>query len=108
LSLREWADALQREFGCKPIPTLSEPMARALAKTGDLFNVAGIQRFPFNSFRLNNILTEYQYDMSPTEAVCGNMSYTFERGVKETASWFMKIDGAGSESGSALSKNSEP
>jgi nucleoside-diphosphate-sugar epimerase len=92
LALREWADAFQQEFACKPIPTLPEVLARGLARTGDLFNAAGYQSFPFNSFRLNNILTEYQYDMSPTRAVCGEMDYTFEEGVKETAAWFMSID----------------
>jgi len=92
LALRDWANAFQREFGCKPIRTLSEPLAKALAKTGDIFNQVGFRRFPFNSFRLNNILTEYRYDMSSTEAVCGEMSYTVEQGVKETAAWFMSID----------------
>src|SRR5437868_2266888 len=95
LALREWANAFQREFNCKQIRTVSEPAAKALARAGDLFNAAGLHRFPFNSFRLNNILTEYKYDMSPTEAVCGEMSYTFEEGVKETATWFMSIDHAG-------------
>jgi hypothetical protein len=93
LALREWANAFQREFGCKPIPTVPEPLAKTLAKAGDLFNSIGYQSFPFNSFRLNNILTEYQYDMSATEAVCGQMRYTIDEGVRATAQWFLNIDG---------------
>ncbi|HYW71441.1 MAG TPA: NAD(P)-dependent oxidoreductase [Pyrinomonadaceae bacterium] len=99
LALREWADALQREFGVKPIRTVSEPLARALARTGDLLNAVGVRRFPFNSFRLNNILTEYRYDMSPTRAVCGEMTHTFEEGVRETAAWFSAVDSQSSSNG---------
>lgn len=92
LSLREWADAFQREFGSKPIWTISEALAKLLARMGDAINAVGYYKFPFNSFRLKNILTEYQYDMSQTEEVCGELCYTFEQGVRETADWFMKID----------------
>jgi nucleoside-diphosphate-sugar epimerase len=92
LSLREWANAFQREFDAKPIPTLPEALAKLLAKLGDAINAAGYHSFPFNSFRLNNILTEYQYDMSETRAVCGELCANVEQGVKETATWFMHVD----------------
>ena len=65
------------------------PLARVLAKTGDLLNAVGMRRFPFNSFRLNNILTEYVIDLSATEAVCGPLPVGFEQGVDETAAWFL-------------------
>jgi hypothetical protein len=44
--------------------------------------------FPFNSFRLRNILTQYQFDLTAAKAVCGPLPYTIEQGVKETAAWF--------------------
>ncbi len=91
LSLREWADAFQRAFGAPRIPTVPKALAVLLAKLGDAINLIGYRRFPFNSFRLRNILTEYQYDLSPTEAVCGELPYSFDQGVKETVAWFMEM-----------------
>ena len=87
ISLRDWAAAFQRELGARPIPTVPMRMAAILARAGDVLNALGVKAFPFNSFRLNNILTEYVYDLSATEQVSGPLPYTMEQGVKETAAW---------------------
>lgn len=89
LSLRDYADGLAREMGAPRIRTVPLAVARLLAATGDALNVCGFRRFPFNSFRLNNILTEYQFDLAKTKEVCGPLPYTMEEGVKLTASWFL-------------------
>ncbi|MDQ3458147.1 MAG: NAD(P)-dependent oxidoreductase [Deinococcota bacterium] len=91
LSLRAWADAFQREFGAKPIKTYPETLVRAAARMGDAINALGYSSFPFNSFRLNNVLTEYTFDLSDTEAVCGPLPHTVSEGVKETAAWFSAL-----------------
>jgi GlcNAc-P-P-Und epimerase len=88
LSLTNYADALQSELGARRIPSLPLPLARALARVGDVLNAAGLRRFPFNSFRLRNILTEYIHDLAPTRAVCGTLPYGFQEGVVATAQWF--------------------
>ena len=87
ISLRDWADAFQQEMGARPIRTFPEPFARMAARSGDMVNLFGFRRFPFNSFRLNNILTEYRYDLSKTEKVCGETPYSMEQGVSETVRW---------------------
>lgn len=92
LSLRQWADAFQREFHVRPIPTVPIPVAKLLARIGDLIDAAGFSKFPFNSFRLNNILTEYQYDMSPTQVVCGEVCMDLESAIRNTARWFIGLD----------------
>ena len=92
LSLRAWADAFQRELGAEPIKTLPEAIARIAAKGGDIFNLCGWGSFPFNSFRLNNILTEYVFDLSKTEKVCGPLPYTTEQGIKDTVAWLLADD----------------
>ena len=88
-SLRQWADTFQRELGARLIRTYPETLAKAAAKLGDLVNLVGFKDFPFNSFRLNNILTEYRFDLSKTEKVCGPLPYTAEQGVKETVQWLV-------------------
>ncbi|MBU4377283.1 MAG: NAD(P)-dependent oxidoreductase [Candidatus Omnitrophica bacterium] len=93
LSLRDYADGLAREMCAPRIPTVPLAIARLLAVTGDIFNVCGFRRFPFNSFRLNNILTEYVFDLSSTKAACGPLPFTHEQGIKETAQWFLSLKG---------------
>lgn len=89
LSLREYTDDLAREMGAARIPIIPIGAARILAVIGDVLNACGLRSFPFNSFRLNNILTEYVFDLSITEAVCGPLPFTREQGIKETAKWFL-------------------
>ena len=87
LSLREWADLLSHALGAAPIKTVPEGVARVVARCGDLLNACGYQSFPFNSFRLKNVLAEYQLDLAKTEDVCGQLPYTLQQGVQETARW---------------------
>ena len=89
LSLREWANSLQREMGAKPIKTCPVTMAKIAAKAGDLVNICGFKSVPFNSFRLKNVLTEYQFDLSKTQKVCGPLPFDMEEGVKETVRWLV-------------------
>jgi len=91
LDLLAWCDALQREFQAPSIPHLPRSVATAFAYCGDAINAVGVTGFPFNSFRLRNILTQYQFDLAATKAVCGPLPYTMEQGVKETAAWFNEI-----------------
>jgi nucleoside-diphosphate-sugar epimerase len=90
LSLREYTNRLSKEMSAPKIPTLPLVCANTLAVMGDIFNRMGWKSFPFNRFRLRNILTEYQFDLSATERVCGDLPYCFEDGIKSTANWFMK------------------
>lgn len=87
ISLREYCNRLQQELGAPIIPELPEWAAYGLAKLGDVANTCGI-RFPFTSFRLRNILTEYQFDLTETAEICGPLPYSFEQGVRETVMWY--------------------
>ncbi len=92
LSLRDYTDGLAREMGVSKIPIMPIILAQLLAFAGDMLNSCGIKSFPFNSFRLNNILTEYVIDLTSTKSVCGDVPYTKEQGIKETVRWFLSID----------------
>jgi nucleoside-diphosphate-sugar epimerase len=86
LSLRDYVNALARELGVRRPFTVPLPLARMLALIGDGICAMGL-RFPYNSFRLKNMRTEYVFDMSRTEAVCGPLPFGFEDGVKATVVW---------------------
>lgn len=88
LSLRDYADALAQGLKAPKIPTLPLFLSRILAKIGDGLNFVGLHAFPFNSFRLGNILTEYTFDVSETRKVCGPLPYDFRRGIKDTIKWY--------------------
>jgi nucleoside-diphosphate-sugar epimerase len=96
IDLLTWSDAFQRAFGARPIPHMPLALARMLAYCGDAVNAAGLKKFPFNSFRLNNVLTQYQFDLKPTEAVCGPLPFDTEQGVEATAAWLQALRPPGS------------
>ena len=54
-------------------------------------NAIGMKKFPFNSFRLNNVLTQYQFDLGPTAAVCGDLPFDMEQGVAATVAGLRDI-----------------
>lgn len=87
ISLRDWANSIQAHMGAKSIPTYPEVLARLAAYLGNCICALGYRNFPFNSFRLNNILTEYIFDLSPTAKVCGELPFTMDEGVKAMVKW---------------------
>ncbi len=89
LSLRKYVDLLAKYLDAPKVRSIPYPVAKAMALCGDMVKAVGMKDFPLTSFRLNNILTEYQFDMSATKAVCGELPYAFEEGVKATADWYL-------------------
>ena len=87
IDLVSWCNAFQRSFGSRRIPVMPKILVRLLASTGDVLGQLGMRRVPFNSFRLKNMLTQYQFDMGETEAICGPLPYTIDDGVRITADW---------------------
>lgn len=62
------------------------------ARLGDAMNGLEFRAFPFNSFRLKNLLTEYRFDLSEASRICGPTPYTMEQGVREFVDWFQSRD----------------
>jgi GlcNAc-P-P-Und epimerase len=91
LALQTWADKLAEKFGARRIPTLPAPVARVAARIGDVVNTVGFRRFPFNSFRLNNVLTEYTFDFTNTREVCGELPYSLDEAARITTAWFLGL-----------------
>lgn len=91
LDLRAWAEAFREELDAPRIHTVPIAVARTVARLGDVVNAAGLNRFPFNSFRLRNVLTPSVVDLSSTEAVCGPLPYTLHDGIAQTAAWLRAI-----------------
>jgi hypothetical protein len=86
-SLRDYCNQIAGKIDASKIITLPLPIAYLFAGVGSCLNFVGWKSFPYNWFRLNNIRTEYVYDLSATKEVCGDLPYDFEAGVAQTAQW---------------------
>ena len=91
IDLISWCDALQVALKAPKIRTIPRWAAQTLAWTGDIINSAGFPQFPFNSFRLRNILTQYRFNLDDTRAVCGPLPFTTNQGVDRTVAWFNEL-----------------
>ena len=95
LSLQKWVNAIANGLGKKSPPSIPLGVCHALAIIGDSFQKIHLEKyFPFNSFRLSNILTEYTYNMSSTKSICGDLPYDFEGGVFNLVNWIKNQDSA--------------
>lgn len=91
--LFEMAEEIRRQADAPRIRRVPLALAKAGARIGDLAAGAGFARVPLTTFRLNNILTEYVFDMSPTIRVSGPPPFTLQQGIERTLAW-MKREGA--------------
>jgi len=91
LSLKKWVDMLSDELGSGDIITIPIILARLGALVGDVVNKLGFSSFPFNTFRLQNVLTEYQVNTDDTEEICGDLPYDTELGVEATVKWYKSL-----------------
>lgn len=97
IDLRDWSDQFASQFG-RRIATLPEPLARALARLGDVLLGAGLPA-PLNSRRLENMMTEYVYDTGPIDRIHGPVPVSQGEGIRRTSAWLMAQDGAAGPGG---------
>lgn len=83
-NLHEMAELIREKSDAKKIYRLPLFLAKSLAKIGDLLQKAGWKNVPITSFRLNNITTEYVYDLSPTMELSNFEIIDVNTGVEET------------------------
>jgi nucleoside-diphosphate-sugar epimerase len=91
IELKSWACQIQRELGARRIREVPLAVFQAAAKAGDLLRTLGVGRFPMNSFRLNNLLTDCLLDIGPLEQAVGALPYDMPAAVALTCRW-MKMD----------------
>jgi len=89
--LYEFAEKVQEEMQAPKIRKMPLWLAIIFAKIGDILKFFGWTNAPLTSFRLNNITTEYVFDLSPIMDVCnGSLPYSREIAIKRTVEWFQK------------------
>jgi hypothetical protein len=74
-------------LGSPKIRTYPAGLVKIAAVIGDIIAIAGFDNFPLTSFRLNNILTEYVFDMAEVRRIVPKLPYAMLPAVRETADW---------------------
>lgn len=90
IDVLEWALLIREAFGAPPVHQVPLPVLKAVAWSGDVLKRVGMKHPPLTSFRLNNLLTPMNYDMSATREVCGLSPYTMEEGIRTTVEWIRR------------------
>lgn len=85
--LYDMANMIGEAIGARKIFHIPLWMAKLAALVGDMYKIIGGKNVPISSFRLNNIRTEYIFDLSPIISVSGPLPYNMEKGIEKTVEW---------------------
>ncbi len=86
--LYEFAEEVRAELNAPKIKRIPLSLITIAAKVGDILKFFGWKNVPMSSFRLNNILTEYIFDLSPIINISDPLPYNRIDGIKRTVEWF--------------------
>lgn len=87
IDLYEFANEIQAVLGARNIGHLPLWFIKIVAKSGDILKAMGLKKFPLTTFRLNNIRTEYMFDLKPIMDISAPLPYDFKTGIKRTFQW---------------------
>ena len=90
MDVLDFARTIQQAFEAPPVREVPLVVLQALARTGDVLKQLGMSNPPLTSFRLNNLLTPMDYDMSATREVAGPAPYSLDQGVRVTVDWMLR------------------
>jgi len=90
--LYDMADMIRQAVGARHIYHVPLWMAKSAARIGDGCKALGWHSVPLSSFRLNNIRTEYVFDMRPIMEISGPLPHSLEDGVKRTVEWLREME----------------
>lgn len=91
IDLYDFANEIQKTLGVKKIRKLPLCVIQVAAKVGDFLKALGVKKFPLTSFRLNNIRTEYVFDLSPILNITGPLPYDYKMGIQRTIHHMRKV-----------------
>lgn len=84
-NIKEWADEIAAALG-KHIYTMPYWLLKVAAWCGDFLKLCGV-RFPMTSFRLKNMTTNNEIDLSETSKIAPNPPVCRKDAIRETLKW---------------------
>jgi nucleoside-diphosphate-sugar epimerase len=85
-----WAQMIAECFGSRRVREVPLGVLRLGAKIGDVLKLAGMTNPLLFSSRLNNLLTNAVFDLSPIREISGAQLYTLAEGVAITVEWMRR------------------
>lgn len=83
----EWSTIIRTQLGLPPVKTAPIWLLSAAGKVGDFAQTLGMKHAPLTSFRLANLLTNMEYDLTEEARICGPLPFSAEQGVERTLAW---------------------
>jgi len=82
IELREWINKISNLLVGKDV-VIAIPvfLANFLSLIGDFLLIFGLNKFPLQSFRLNNILVNFKVDTGELEKVCGKLPFNPDESI---------------------------
>lgn len=91
--LRSWAAMIREAMGAPMIREIPLGLLRIGAMAGDVLKLIGVRDPPLTTFRLNNLLTSATHDLETLKAICGDLPFSKEEGVRLTVEWMRRRGG---------------
>jgi len=85
--IKEMANIIKQNMETGKIRHIPLWLVKIFARIGDICKLFGWYSVPLSSFRLNNIMTEYIYDLEPIIKISGPLPFNLNRGIKRTVKW---------------------
>ncbi len=86
VDLRLWVNKFSELLCGRPVPVIPRAFFGCAARAGDLLSLIN-GRFPLNTFRFRNMVTENIVDVSPILTLTGAPPYSVDEGVRRTVEW---------------------
>jgi nucleoside-diphosphate-sugar epimerase len=87
IEVGHWAELIRSELGEGPIRTAPLAALKVAARSGDLLERFTSRSAPLTTFRLTNLLTQMEYDLSELEALVGDLPVPLDTAVERTVDW---------------------
>lgn len=90
IELLRWSHMISNHFQVPHPREVPLTLLKGVAKCGDAALRLGFQRMPLTSSRLNNLLTDAVYDLTPLREIASDTPYSVETAVGMTVEWMKK------------------
>ena len=87
INVGEMAEQIRRRIDAPPLRSVPRAVLEPAAKTGDVLKRLGWRNPPLTTFRLDNLVTEMVFDLTPIREIAGDLPYTMDEGIDLTVDW---------------------
>lgn len=88
LDVLSWANTIRKKQKLPKVKQVPFVLLMLLAQLGSLLQKLGFKRVPLTVFRLNNLVTNMFFDVSPLKVFSEKLPFSMEKGVERTLEWY--------------------